>query len=339
VRAFRAAVTTSRGVGRRNKLACVLAVALASAGLAAGATQPAGADTPSSQGYAFVGAGVTQTYVVPEGVTAVEVELFGAAGGAGGTCPGDNCGVGGQGGRGAEVVTFLQVAPGQTLTIVVGGQGAAGPDNAEGGGGGAGGGGSATSLAVSGSAAAIAGGGGGGGGGGYDHTIDFGPNTAGGRGGDSCAGGHTSSHACSGYGGSAGPSQAGGAGGGDLIACSAYPGNAGVSGALGAGGTGGAGGQGGDGALGGGGGGGGGVSADQSTRIAGAGGGGAGGTSALFGHSGVVFEGVRGGNGQALVVPLPALPPGGSPMPGPPAPGAGDMTVPNAVAVSPRFTG
>lgn len=111
------------------------------------------------------------TFVVPAGVTSIDVELVG---GSGGTC--DNGGAGiTPGGLGAVVTTTLAVTPGSTIQVRIGGQGTctipsgAGVGGANGGGDGGdaqgGGGGGATDLRV-GSALtdriAVAGGGGGG---------------------------------------------------------------------------------------------------------------------------------------------------------------------------------
>ena len=82
---------TLRACGR-----VAFALALVGAGIAALPSGPAGADTPSPQVFSYAGDGVEQTYVVPAGVTSIQVRLYGGGGGDGGTCLG--CGVGGTGG-------------------------------------------------------------------------------------------------------------------------------------------------------------------------------------------------------------------------------------------------
>lgn len=62
--------------------------------------------------------GAAQTYVVPDGVTAVQVECWGAEGSKGGN--GDNPGA--LGGKGGYVKGLLAVTPGETLNIYVGGK-------------------------------------------------------------------------------------------------------------------------------------------------------------------------------------------------------------------------
>ena len=63
--------------------------------------------------YTFRYTGADQSYVVPTGVTALSVLVWGAAGGYGGA----------RGGAGACVTGTIAVTPGQTLTIIVGGGG------------------------------------------------------------------------------------------------------------------------------------------------------------------------------------------------------------------------
>jgi hypothetical protein len=77
--------------------------------------------------------GNVQTFTVPEGVHSITVEVVGAAGGAG--CDGAD---GGHGGKGASVKGTIPVTPGDTLGIVVGGQGHPGTYNMCNGGGGGG---------------------------------------------------------------------------------------------------------------------------------------------------------------------------------------------------------
>lgn len=70
--------------------------------------------------------GATQTYTVPQGVTAVTIIADGAQGGN-------------NGGLGAEITGTIAVTPGEVLTILVGGAGAAGTADSNTGGGGGGG--------------------------------------------------------------------------------------------------------------------------------------------------------------------------------------------------------
>jgi gliding motility-associated-like protein len=137
----------------------------------------------TTQTYGYTGA--NQTFVVPAGITCINVQAWGAGGGGGG---GDSYG-GSNGGGGAYTTNTFTVVPGATLTIVVGGGGGSGTGcggNAPGGAGGfglgnGGAGGNSGATNCSGSAGAggggtgimngatvmiVAGGGGGGGGGG-----------------------------------------------------------------------------------------------------------------------------------------------------------------------------
>jgi hypothetical protein len=210
--------------------------------------------------------GGEQTFVVPSGVHLLQVRLIGGAGGEGGVA---------SGGAAAEVTGDLEVNPGETLYIEVGGLGEDSGEGGEGGfnggavaGGGGGGGGGAsdirllprsTGLATDSRLVVAAGGGG---------AAGDGESSGGGAGGDAGSAGETSEG--SNEGGGAGTESAGGGGGGG---CSL----SGTTGELGSGGSGGGGfsangGGGGAGGFYGGGGGGGGCSA---------GGGGGGGGSSL----------------------------------------------------------
>jgi Glycine rich protein len=210
--------------------------------------------------------GGEQTFAVSSGVHNLRVRLAGGSGGEGG----------GLGGRGAEVSGNLEVTPGQTLYVEVGGNGESSVEGSAGGfnggslgGIGAGGGGGASDirlsprsegLAVDTRLIVAAGGGGGGGEG----------ETAGGAGGDAESSGETSAGVNEG--GGPGTASTGGSGG---LGCS-EPGAAGELGA-GGGGIGGSvnsGGGGGGGLYGGGGGGGG---------CSDGGGGGGGGSSLVHG--------------------------------------------------------
>jgi hypothetical protein len=220
--------------------------------------------------------GAEQTFVVPNGVHKLQVHLVGGHGGNGG----------GTGGAAAEVLGELEVEPGETLYLEVGGNG---KSSGEGGGGGFNGGGNAGGAGGGGGGGAsdirrlplleflslesrliIAAGGGGGAGSGEN---------AGGAGGEAGSPGGTSEGGNEG--GGAGTSSAGGGGG---FGCSL----SGDTGELGFGGAGGAGfstnsGGGGGGGLYGGGGGGGGC---------GAGGGGGGGGSSFVPGFGLVATAV-----------------------------------------------
>jgi hypothetical protein len=222
-----------------------------------GSADPASsAATPdTSQAFGFTGA--TQTFVVPTGVTSISVDAFGAQGGAGSTCSGTEgesgvvqlCGDAGTGGMGAHATSTISVTPGETLTVVVGGQGGAATDGNDdtcvgetgagtpggagfGGGGaggiggcpaGAGGGGGGATWILRGSTPLLVAAGGGGGGGAGDSA---GPALDGGAGGASGAAGHDADNGgqdffCPGLGGAAGTSAAGGAGGAGGTGCTA----------------------------------------------------------------------------------------------------------------------
>ena len=67
--------------------------------------------------------GAVQTYTVPPGVRAIQIQAFGAGGGGGGR---DNPGNGGNGGRGAGISAIYSVVPGTVLKVIVGGGGGGG---------------------------------------------------------------------------------------------------------------------------------------------------------------------------------------------------------------------
>ena len=147
----------------------------------------------------------SESFVVPQNVSELVFQAWGAGGGAGG-------GVGGLGGGGGFATGQVDVTPGETLTIVIGGGGGAGafvPGAAWSGGGGGG-----YSAVLRGTdVLVLAGGGGGGGGAGFDWTADAGgaAGLAGGGGGGSM--GQAGSGACGGGGGTdAGGGAAGGPG-------------------------------------------------------------------------------------------------------------------------------
>jgi|GEM_PF-3715616 len=318
--------------------------ALAAAGLlAAGGACAAPSCGVGETAVPFAFTGAEQTAVVPPGVHSVKVHLFGAQGGAGASGNGN---VGGDGGLGGEASGTLAVAPGQVLSVWVGGQGSLavnpggqGGLNPEAGDVRAGNGGGATDLRVGGSAVAdrvaIAAGGGGGGSAGWGGTLPV-PGGVGGRGGSGgsgAAGVNVSGGAPNGLGPFGGGGGVIGSGGSAGAGCDSYPptpgspaGDGGVtrnfSGSFpGAG----AGGGGGGGATVGGGGGGGGVGTSICMFDWNAGGGGgSGGVSAAPGLTDAVMnDAVQSGDGAALLcfaAPVPTVTLASSPNPS--APGA-----------------
>lgn len=136
---------------RRCLLVAALAVLLGAGAI--GPTTPAGAAGPESQVFAIPG---SYEFVVPHGVTRLQVVAIGGGGAGGIYYPPSNGGAG-DGGNGAKVTTTLDVRPGQVIPLVVGAGGvAAGATSA-------GGGGDLTSVNVGLADQVIAGGGGGGG--------------------------------------------------------------------------------------------------------------------------------------------------------------------------------
>lgn len=101
----------------------------------------------------------TDTFVVPSGVTSINVKMWGGGGGGG---AGGSAASGGSGGGSGYVYGTITVTPGETLTIYVGGGGKGGIVNTAGGGGGGGG---YSSLYRGSTLLALVAGGGGGGGG------------------------------------------------------------------------------------------------------------------------------------------------------------------------------
>ena len=153
---------------RRFTLLAV-AAALAGASAVGFTTGAVSAATPTTLvNFAFTGA--DGSFVVPAGVTQITIDGFGAQGGDGGTCGPAKAAsaASGHGGLGADGTSTIAVTPGETLTVVVGGQGGDGtcvalgegctPFPGTGGAGGFGGGG----LGGNGGCPAGAGGGGGG---------------------------------------------------------------------------------------------------------------------------------------------------------------------------------
>lgn len=236
--------------------------------------------------------GAAQTFVVPEGVTLITVEAYGAEGG---TALNANPGVGGLGGY---LRATLSVTPGATYQINVGGRGTNGTSGV--GGGAAGGG--ASDVRTGANALAdrliVAGGGGGGG---TKSLATVAGNGGNGGGETAVAGGGTDQGA---GGGGGGTPTAGGAGGGGGQVGSAGSlalggtgagsvGFVGVDGGFNGGGRGGNGGAGGGGGYYGGGGGG----------TANSGGGGGGGSSFVQSGARSVThqQGARSGNGQIII--------------------------------------
>lgn len=179
----------------------VLIASVVSGALTAVEVVPAGADVPTGS-VTFSHSGAAQAWTVPEGVTSVAVDVFGAQGG--------HPLYGGPGGR---VEATLAVSPGEVLQVNVGGQGTGTAGGFNGGGSGSNGsfgGGGGSDIRRAGSALAdrvvVAGGGGGAG---DAATSTFGPGGAGG-GPDGTAGQVGSGCAAPGLGGSV---SAGGAGG------------------------------------------------------------------------------------------------------------------------------
>lgn len=76
--------------------------------------------------------GDVQTYVVPDGITSVQIDMFGAEGG---TCTNDSTSCGDIGGLGGSATGILTVTPGETLYIYVGGRGYSGNNGGYNGGG------------------------------------------------------------------------------------------------------------------------------------------------------------------------------------------------------------
>jgi len=238
--------------------------------------------------------------VVPPGVTQMTFDLYGAQGSGGNAAS--------TGGLGGRAMATIDVTPGETLLLTVGGAGDNGVQPGYNGGGasslltGGGNGGGATDLRLSdGTTKLLVAGGGGGGG--ADSVGVVGGNggpggamtTQAGMGTDGAAHGG----ATGGSGGGGGTDSAGGAGGAGGVG--SFTGSNGSDGTAGHGGQGGdgfnfGGGGGGGGLFGGGGGGGGGAGASGNAP----GGGGGGGSS--FGPVGTTFQtGVQSGDGSAVV--------------------------------------
>lgn len=239
----------------------------------------------------FTYTGSEQTYAVPVGVCQVTVDAYGGQGGSGAGFP-----ITAIGGLGGHTTATIDVTPGETLYIYIGGQGgngAAGTVSGPGGFGGGGGGGVFAPV----SCIPYGSGGGGGasdvrrGGNGLGNRVVVAAGGGGAGGGGEISGGSGGGVVGGSGGGSGGTDSSGGLG--------AHPGGAGGNGgdgSLGLGGSGGSGtcsvGGGGGGGLYGGGGGGG-------TGGSGNGSGGGGGSSLAAG--GTTTAGVRAGNGQVSI--------------------------------------
>lgn len=311
--------------GALSVLVSLLASAVVSA--AAFAESPTVASSGTVTTVTFTYTGDAQSFVVPVGVTSLQIVASGADGGYGGQSPGGGYKVAAIGGAGARASDTMSVTPGATYVVQVGGMGgnaslgAAGQGGYNGGGpagahegGGGGGGASSVCLAPLGMVVSpaecliVAGGGGGAGGNGKSGQGGFGgaAEQAGSRG-----------EGSGGQGGQPGTASAGGSGGaGDQLAGLA------LAGRLGTGGAGGegprvSGGGGGGGLYGGGGGGAGGQEGEGY-----AGGGGGGGSS--YAPGGVVtYAGSRGETAQVTISYSLPTPPSGTTGP----PGGGTSTV------------
>ncbi len=240
-----------------------------------------GATSPSTQAFNYTGA--QQTYTVPAGVTSIDVDVRGARGQTTTVA----------GGNGGRVQATMNVTPGQTLYIYVGGLGLSNLGSFNGGGIGynSGSGGGASDIRQGGTAlgdrVVVAGGGGGGGANGIPQVGGAGGGLTGADGG--VAGNHPS-----GWGGT--PS-AGGAGGTSAATCLNGNGAAGVLGIGGNGFSGSYGGGGGGGYYGGGGG-----TCTVSGGQVFVGGGGGGSSYTAAGVTGVTHtQGYQTGAGQVLI--------------------------------------
>jgi hypothetical protein len=320
-----------RALFRGSVVAAATTALVLGAFVAAAPTSGAEAETHT---VTFTGPDIQQ-FVVPDGVTVLHVEAFGASGGNGGTCEEEGCGTGGAGGLGAHITADVPVTPGEVLTVIVGGRGTPGPvlpnvtcegtlvdggaggtGAGDGGAGGCpaapGGGGGGWAVIVRGDEltngvlVAAAGGGGGGGGGNEDAVIGH---PAGGAGGDSGSpGADGEGDDCHGFGGGAqalsdggeggtsfGASDGGEAANGSLLVGGGFGGDGGLDAPV----AGAGGGGGGAGFEPGGGGGGGGA---NNQGCGGPGGGGAGGESHLDASAdGSIVEGAHPGDATLTI--------------------------------------
>jgi len=253
----------------------------------------------------FVYTGGMQTFVVPPGITSLDIECFGGAGAnALGLMPG-------QGGLGAYTSGTLAVTPGQVINIFVGGQATGSLGGYNGGGNGgdlnAGGGGGASDIRVGGTAPAdrvmVAGGGGGGGTSADNCTSNYAGGNGGAGGGGNGFPGMNSPSGGGGAGGSVGLGGAAGLGCANFLGLPGTVPNGGNGQALSCNTTPGGGGGGGGYTAGGGGGGGSLGSTACTGNDKGGGGGGAGGSS--FTGAGVtnmiMTQGLNNGNGSVII--------------------------------------
>ena len=308
---------SSRWTGVGGTARGALLTGLVCAGALAASPVASAAATPVTFGYT----GAEQSYVVPAGVSSLQVGATGAPGGTG-VASGDG-GIGGAGANGAHVDAVVPVTPGETLYVEIGGAGGTGNQNSGGtggfNGGGAGlfggGGGGASDIRTASCATTCPGStgslqsrlvvaAGGGGGAGAFGVLNGGAGGAGGLVGVDGKAGQGSTLCTGGGGGTGAIGTAGGAGGtaastliGDPTVCLVGTSTAGVLG------TGGAAGQGADSGGGGGGGyyGGGGGGAGSTS------GGGGGGGGSSFGPAGATFA------QDATATPAVTLTPVGAP--------------------------
>jgi hypothetical protein len=233
----------------RRRFGYLAAAAVLAGGLSIGFAPGTGTAVTATSPTTFSFTGGTQTFTVPDGVTQLTVDAFGAQGGSGGTCTVDStpiCGTPGAGGLGAHSTGTVTVTPGETLTVVVGGHGADGQSltidseseeecsasfptggaggfggGADGGDGGcpaaAGGGGGGGTMVLRGSTPLLAAAGGGGGSGAGD--SEGGPIDGAGGGNSGAAGADGVASDCPGDGGGAGTGAAGGSGGAGGSGC------------------------------------------------------------------------------------------------------------------------
>ncbi|MGI9192036.1 MAG: T9SS type A sorting domain-containing protein [Chitinophagaceae bacterium] len=246
--------------------------------------------------------GAMQTFTVPQGITSLSIQCYGASGANG-------VGVGaGSGGLGAMSSGNLSVTPGQTINIFVGGAGT----NAAGGwnGGGnpgspeAGGGGGASDVRTNGTALAnrVITAGGGGGGGAPGCPVAYAGGNGGAGGGGLGFNGANSPTGGAGFGGSIGVGGLQGAGCGSFVGAPGTVPNGGAGQAIGCAAVPSGGGGGGGFVQGGGGGGGSLGTVACSGNDKGAGGGGAGGTNDVTGVTNTTMtSGVNSGNGQVVI--------------------------------------
>jgi len=109
-------------VRRSYATAAVVAASLAAFGAAvpAGAVSPTCSTVVATTTCTFTSTGAGQTFAVPAAVSSLDVDVFGAQGGAGNFLTG-TCGINGvPGGKGGEALATVAVTPGQALRLLVG---------------------------------------------------------------------------------------------------------------------------------------------------------------------------------------------------------------------------